>query len=148
MQIFYKILFFFRNIEKKSKTIYPLYKEDIMKLKELRQQLKKNQVEIAKALNITQEKYSRIENNITDPDIETLIKLADYFHTTVDSIIDHQVPYLIDKSKYNIEQQMLIDEIENLDNEQCRLTKAYIEGLKEGKARREEIIRRLKGDYQ
>lgn len=119
-----------------------------MKLKELRQQLKKNQVEIAKALNITQEKYSRIENNITDPDIETLIKLADYFHTTVDSIIDHQVPYLIDKSKYNIEQQMLIDEIENLDNEQCRLTKAYIEGLKEGKARREEIIRRLKGDYQ
>ena len=123
-------------------------KEELMKLKELRQQSKKNQIEVAKALNITQEKYSRIENNITDPDIETLIKLADYFHTTVDALIDHQVPYLIDKSKYNIEQQMLIDEIENLDNEQCRLTKAYIEGLKEGKARREEIIRRLKGDYQ
>ena len=117
-------------------------------LKEYRLKEGKTQKDMAEILKISRSTYNNYEQNIADPNIETLIKLADYFHTTVDALIDHQVPYLIDKSKYNIEQQMLIDEIENLDNEQCRLTKAYIEGLKEGKARREEIIRRLKGDYQ
>lgn len=117
-----------------------------MKLRNLRQEQKISQTAVAKDLNMTQEKYSRIENNITDPDIETLIKLADYFHTTVDNLLDHKVPYLIDKSCYSDEQQILIDEIANLDREQCRLTKAYIDGLNEGKRRQEELLKKLRGD--
>ena len=119
-----------------------------MKLKELRQQSKKNQIEVAKALNITQEKYSRIENNITDPDIETLIKLADYFHTTIDALVDHQVPYLLDRSTLSNEQNILLNDLITLDREQCLMTSAYIEGLKVGKAKREETISRLKGENQ
>lgn len=117
-----------------------------MKLRNLRQEQKISQTTVAKDLNMTQEKYSRIENNITDPDIQTLIKLADYFHTTIDNLLDHKVPYLIDKSYYTDEQQMLIDEIANLDREQCRLTKAYIDGLNEGKRRQEELLKKLRGE--
>ena len=117
-----------------------------MKLRNLRQEQKISQTTVAKDLNMTQEKYSRIENNITDPDIETLIKLADYFHTTIDNLLDHKVPYLIDKSCYTDEQQILIEEIANLDREQCRLTKAYIDGLNEGKRRQEELLKKLRGE--
>lgn len=117
-----------------------------MKIKELRLAIKKNQTEIAKALNITQEKYSRLENNITEPDIQTLIKLADYFHTTVDNLLEHNVPYLLDKSSLSEEQANLIDQIKLLNREQCLLTQAYIEGLKVGQRKQEELIKKLKGE--
>lgn len=117
-----------------------------MKIKELRIKSNFSQQEIAKLLNTSQSNYSKYERNEIEPDIQTLIKLADYFHTTVDNLIDHKVPYLVDKSCYTDEQQMLIDEIANLDREQCRLTKAYIDGLNEGKRRQEELIKKLRGD--
>lgn len=117
-----------------------------MKIKELRLKSNFSQQEIAKLLNTSQSNYSKYERNEIEPDIQTLIKLADYFHTTVDNLLDHKVPYLIDKSYYTDEQQMLIDEIANLDREQCRLTKAYIDGLNEGKRRQEELLKKLRGE--
>ena len=100
-----------------------------IKLKELRLKHEKTQQEIAKDLNLTQNTYSNYEKGKTTPDIQTLIKIADYFHVTVDYLIGHEVPYLIDKSYYIAEQQILLDEIATLDKEKCKLTKAYIDGI-------------------
>lgn len=117
-----------------------------MKLKELRQIKKKTQEEVAKDLNIGRASYNRYELGLTEPDLQTLINLADYFHTTIDNLLNHSVPYLLDKSLLNEEQKSLIEEIISLDREQCLMTKAYIEGLKVGKSTREETLRKIKGE--
>ena len=117
-----------------------------MKIKEYRLKNNYSQQEISKLLNISQSNYSKYERNEIEPDIKTLKKMADYFHTTIDSLLEHEVPYLLDKSILTNEQTNLIEKITKLNREQCMLVDAYIEGLKVGQRKREETIKRLKGE--
>ncbi len=100
-----------------------------MKLKELRTANKKQQSEVAKAINVTQTSYSYYENNKREPDITTLIKLADYFHTTVDNLIGHEVPYLIDISTFTQSQREIIDKLKELSDTNCKRVNDFITGL-------------------
>lgn len=102
-----------------------------MKIKDLRKQLKKTQLEVANELNISQQNYCRYENGQHEPDIDTLIKLADYFHTTVDYLIGHEVPYLINKSEFSSKQLAIMEEIKILNNSECDKVLSYIDGLKD-----------------
>ncbi|MBQ8444258.1 MAG: helix-turn-helix transcriptional regulator [Clostridia bacterium] len=104
-----------------------------MKLKEIRKQHNKTQVEVAKYLNITQEKYSRLESEKSKVDVDTLIALANYYKVTVDELIGYDVPYLINKSDFSNEQLTLIEKIKNLSVNQCIQISAYIDGVKDGK---------------
>ena len=117
-----------------------------MKIKEFRIKNNYSQQEIAKLLNTSQSNYSKYERNEIEPDLKTLIRLADYFHTTIDSLLEHEVPYLLDKSILTNEQSNLIDKITNLNREQCMLVDAYIEGLKIGQQKQQETIKKLKGE--
>lgn len=117
-----------------------------MNLKKIRKEQKLTQSEVAKKLNIDYTTLGRYENGISEPNITTLIKLADFFHTTIDNLIGHEIPYLLDKSILNNEQNNLINKIIELNKEQCMLVDAYIEGLKVGQQKREETIKRLKGE--
>lgn len=54
------------------------------RLRKLRKDANKTQQEMAKFLGITRQGYGNYENNNTEPDNETLNKLADYFDTTID----------------------------------------------------------------
>lgn len=104
------------------------------------------QKKVAEDTGISQQTLSNYINGKTQPDIQTLIKLAEYFHTTIDSIVGHNVPYLIDKSILREEQKGLIDSIIELTREQCLLTEAYIQGLKKGEQNRQKTISELKGN--
>ena len=106
-----------------------------MKLKEIRERKKISQRKLAEDLNIKPTTYNGYEKETSEPNIETLKKLADYFHTTVDYLIEHEVPYLIDKGLFNDEQLAVIEKIKSLDKSQCLLLQTYIEGLKDGKLR-------------
>lgn len=103
-----------------------------MKIKELRIKNGFSQQEIAKFLNVSQSNYSKYERNEIEPEIQTLIKLADYFHTTVDNLIGHEVPYLIDKSTYNEQQLQLFDIILQLNNVNTLRAISYCAGLLAG----------------
>lgn len=59
-----------------------------MKLKELRG--KTTQTELAKILNIPVKNLSNYEVGRTEPDIQTLIKLANYFNVSLDYLCDRQ----------------------------------------------------------
>ena len=107
-----------------------------MRLREIRKQNNKTQVEVANYLNITQEKYSRLESEKSNIDVSTLKDLANYFRTTVDYLIEHDVPYIIDKGLFNDEQLEVIEKLKTLDKEQCKLLTTYIDGLKDGKLKR------------
>ena len=56
-------------------------------LKTLRLSKKLSQQQLALRLDLSQQTIYKYENKITEPDIATLIKLADYFNTSVDYLI-------------------------------------------------------------
>lgn len=56
-------------------------------LKYLRKSRSLTQQELADVLGISRQGYAKYENDLGEPDISTLIKLADYFDVSVDSII-------------------------------------------------------------
>lgn len=61
-------------------------------LKEARMKAKMKQKEVATLLNITPATYSRYESGQIDPDPRTLIKLSEYFGTTVDELLVKDKP--------------------------------------------------------
>ena len=55
-----------------------------MRLRDLRKQKKLNQTEIAEFLKVSQRAYSGYELETSEPNIETLKKLADYYNVSLD----------------------------------------------------------------
>lgn len=58
-------------------------------LKNLRLNNKLSQQKLADILHISQQSVYKYENNITSPDLETLMRMADFFNTSVDYLIDY-----------------------------------------------------------
>lgn len=61
-----------------------------IKLKDLRKKRGLSQREIAERLNLTKTTYARYEIGESEPNVDTMIKLADYFGVSIDYLIDHQ----------------------------------------------------------
>ena len=58
-----------------------------MKLKELRKENNKNQEEIAKFLNVAKSTYCGYELGTSEPNLQILCKLADYYNVSLDYLI-------------------------------------------------------------
>lgn len=58
-------------------------------LKKLRQEKCFSQQKLADALHISQQSIYKYENGIAIPNLETLIKMADFFETSVDYLIGY-----------------------------------------------------------
>ena len=98
------------------------------KLKQIRINNGLTQKEIAIKLKISRSTYNNYEQGVAEPDILTLKKIADIYHTTVDNIINHEVPYLLDKSTLTTEQREIVELVPQLNYEECKLMLAYLEG--------------------
>lgn len=61
-----------------------------MNLKELRIKNKMYQKDVAKILGIERTTYVKYETGVTEPDIKTLIKLADIFNVTLDYLLGRE----------------------------------------------------------
>lgn len=61
----------------------------IKNLKYLRESHGISQQKLADAVGISQQSVNKYENHQTQPDIVTLIQIADFFHTSVDYLIGH-----------------------------------------------------------
>ncbi len=57
------------------------------RLRDLREDADRKQKELAELLNVSQTTYSRYESGALDIPSAALIKLADYYHVTVDYIL-------------------------------------------------------------
>lgn len=72
-----------------------------MKLLELRKNNNLTQQELANILKVTQTTYQYYEKEKSEPNIETLCKLADYYNVTLDYLVGRQIKndigYLTDK---------------------------------------------------
>ena len=75
-----------------SRYIYNVMGGDSMigdMLKQLRKENKQTQQDLANFLGISRGTYAHYEINRREPDAATLIKLADYFHVSVDALLSH-----------------------------------------------------------
>ena len=61
----------------------------VKNLKMLRESHGLSQQKLADAVGISQQSINKYENHQTQPDILTLIQIADFFHTSVDFLIGH-----------------------------------------------------------
>ncbi len=89
---------------------------DCMKnLKKLREQHNLSQQKLADILLVSQQSIYKYENGITSPDIETLIRMADYFNTSIDYLVEHtDISHKIE----HVEENML-------NNDETSLIKKY-----------------------
>lgn len=72
-----------------------------MRLLELRKQKGFTQCEVANQIFMTQNGYSNYENGRTEPNIQTLCKLADFYNVSLDYLVGrdfkNDIGYLTDK---------------------------------------------------
>ncbi len=61
----------------------------IKNLRLLRENHGVSQQKLAEAIGLTQQSINKYENHKIEPDIATLILIADFFHTSVDFLIGH-----------------------------------------------------------
>ena len=79
-------------------------------LKELRKQHNLSQQKLADILHVSQQSVYKYENDITSPDIETLTRMADYFDTSIDYLVEYtDIPHRIEPVR---ETMLNEDEIE------------------------------------
>ena len=102
-------------------------------IKELRTKKDIYQLKLAMDLGLTQETISSYERNVIVPSTDTLIKLADYFHTNIDYIlcrtkydlpIDTIKPNNISESDFQ-----LLTKISKLSKTDQDKVEAFIDGL-------------------
>ena len=97
-------------------------------LKLLRKQYGLSQQKLADILHVSQQSVYKYENNITSPDIETLIRMADYFNTSIDYLVEHtDIPHRIEPVKetmLNEEELTLVDAYRQMTPTQKELLQA------------------------
>lgn len=72
--------------------------EEMIMLKILREKHSLSQKEVALVINKSPQAYSLYEQGKREPDIATLMKLADYYKITVDELLNHVPVKKEDKS--------------------------------------------------
>ncbi len=115
-----------------------------MKLKEFRRKAGLTQQEIANKLNMSKTGYNSWESGRTQPNLEILVKLANMFHTTVDALLGHDVPYLLDKSTLTEKQKAILDLLPEMNDRVCERAEAYIYGLIEGEKEHEITVQKFR----
>lgn len=70
----------------------------VVNLKKLRNKKGISQQALADAIGVSQQSVNKYENHKIEPDIETLIKIADYFSTSIDYLVGHtEIDHIIEK---------------------------------------------------
>jgi len=79
-----------------NEILYNIIRGDNMRLRDLREDSDITQAELAEHLHIRQNTYSQYENGQRQIPLALLIKLADFYHTSIDYLVgltDVKTPY-------------------------------------------------------
>lgn len=99
-------------------------------LKNLRKQHNLSQQKLADILHVSQQSVYKYENGITSPDIETLVRMADYFNTSIDYLVEYtDIPHKIepvDEHMLNADESELICGYRNLTPSQKKIVQMVI----------------------
>lgn len=99
-------------------------------LKLLRERSGISQNTLALAIGVSQQSINKYENHNIEPDIETLIRIADYFNTSVDFLIGHSSirnVNSVDSGKLSEAEQILIENYRTLNDRQKNAINVIVE---------------------
>ncbi len=97
-------------------------------LRKLRLEAGVTQKQLADAVSVSQQSINKYENHNIEPDIETLIRLSDFFHTSVDVLIGHAAP---PETKLSAEETRLLEEYRRLSDGQRRSVRSVVHAFLE-----------------
>lgn len=101
----------------------------MLNLKEIRKQNGTTQVSLAKFLGIDQTTYSGYETGKSNPDINTLIKIANYFNISLDYLCGRQNKSLIFADSLSKNKKELINLIKDLDDDSTLIALGFVAKL-------------------
>ena len=101
-----------------------------MNLKEKRKKMGLSQIEIAKFLGVDNSTYGKWELEKAEPNIENLIKLADYYHVTLDELVGRPTEN-VNLNALSENEAYLIRKILQMNDREIMRTKAFVMGLTE-----------------
>lgn len=78
-------------------------------LKLLRKRLKKSQEEVASELGLTRSSYSGYENNVAQPNLESLILLSDYYKVSIDDLVRRDFEKFSDSDWNKVDNGLQVD---------------------------------------
>ena len=91
-------------------------------LRKLREAADVSQRQVAEAIGVSQQSINKFENHNIEPDSETLIRIADYFDTSVDYLVDHTTVRRkienVTAYELNSEERFVIDRFRKLSPKQ------------------------------
>ncbi len=117
-----------------------------MQIKELRKKQNISQKRLAQDLNIPISTLNGYENENYLPTANTLIKIADYLHVTIDELVGRKQENIIDKGLLNDVELDIIDKLRKLDKDNQIRLQAYAQGLFDNQQQEMETIKRIKGE--
>ena len=90
----------------------------IKNLKKIRNENGISQQQLADVIMVSQQSVNKYENHGVEPDIETLIKIADYFNITIDYLVGRNEAAETAVSDISFKERELIKKIRNLKPQQ------------------------------
>lgn len=100
-------------------------------LKLLRELTAVSQKQVAQAIGVSQQSINKYENHNIEPDIETLIRIADFFDTSVDYLVGHTAIRRkienVTLYELNAEERKLVDKYRKLSKKQRVCVSAVID---------------------
>ncbi|MBQ8178294.1 MAG: helix-turn-helix transcriptional regulator [Clostridia bacterium] len=88
-----------------------------LKIKEYREELQLTQKELAEKINNSQRNISNWESGASEPDCETIIKLAEIFDISIDQLFGREPQYSVREPAMGIDYNIL-KEVRNLTDTQ------------------------------
>lgn len=104
-----------------------------MNLTILRKNKNVSQKELAEFLQMSQTAISHFETGRNEPDLKTVIKLADFFGCSVDYLIGHKTNDLIYLSGLSDVQKEMIEEVKQMTDDDLYILKGVLLRLKQEK---------------
>ena len=99
-------------------------------LKSLREDAGVTQKAVAEAIGVSQQSINKYENHNIEPDIETLIRLAQFFHCTVDHLVGYCHEDIQTEQDLTGEEIKLLYDYRGLAQSQKTAVKAIIESYR------------------
>lgn len=104
-------------------------------LKKLRKNCNLSQQKLADILHVSQQSIYKYENDITSPDLETLVRMADYFDTSIDYIVGYtDISHKIEpvtENMLNSDEMFLIEQYRRLSPKHKNIIKIVIDGYED-----------------
>ena len=104
-----------------------------MRMKELRERAGLSQYELAPKLGLKQSTYANYEIEKTQPTIEMLMKIADFYGVSLDYLCEHKTQNILQLSLLNDTQREIVNKVVEMNERQQDRTLGYIENLFENK---------------